>query len=256
MDHSEGLAPGDAALLLDTSLAITYSASTSACEKSQQWITAVRLLREMQQWNMKTDVITCNPAISACEEGPWKDYDRSLTVFEKRLDDEWKAVCHEWREKKCREKGREHREAFRTMPAKASMQCSVHRAFCFVKKTFDTYGETTPIPGKVWARLHDEIAGALAYGTFCGRRGEWEQMLLLDMIKVLEKGFSPKLRHTNRTHRVDIGSVHEVLQDDTVTIEYVDTHEQAADIFTKSLPPCKWESALQLLGITHSPPAD
>ena len=73
-------------------------------------------------------------------------------------------------------------------------------------------------------------------------------------IKVLEKGFSPKLRHTTRTHRVDVGSVHEVLQEDNIGLEYVDTHSQAADIFTKTLPPHKWESAIELLGITHKPP--
>ena len=93
----------------------------------------------------------------------------------------------------------------------------------------------------------------------------WEQILGRPMklrimednqatIKVLEKGFSPKLRHTTRTHRVDIGSVHEALQEPNITLEYVDTHSQAADIFTKSLAPCKWEAAIQMLGVTHSPP--
>ena len=37
---------------------ITYSAAISACEKGQQWITAVSLLREMQQWSIEADVIT------------------------------------------------------------------------------------------------------------------------------------------------------------------------------------------------------
>ena len=34
------------------------SATISACEKGQQWITAVSLLREMQEWNMEADVVT------------------------------------------------------------------------------------------------------------------------------------------------------------------------------------------------------
>ena len=48
---------------------ITYNATISACEKGQQWITAVSLLQEMQQWHMEPDVITYNATISACEKG-------------------------------------------------------------------------------------------------------------------------------------------------------------------------------------------
>ena len=48
---------------------ITFNATISACEKGQQWITAVSLLREMQQGNVKTDVITFNATINACEKG-------------------------------------------------------------------------------------------------------------------------------------------------------------------------------------------
>ena len=39
---------------------ITYNATISACEKGQQWITAVSLMREMQHRNMEADVITYN----------------------------------------------------------------------------------------------------------------------------------------------------------------------------------------------------
>ena len=48
---------------------ITYSSSISACEKGQQWITAMSLLRETQQWNMEANVITYNATISTCEKG-------------------------------------------------------------------------------------------------------------------------------------------------------------------------------------------
>ena len=47
---------------------ITYNATISACEKGQQWITAVSLLREMQNWNMEANVITYSATISACEK--------------------------------------------------------------------------------------------------------------------------------------------------------------------------------------------
>ena len=75
-------------------------------------------------------------------------------------------------------------------------------------------------------------------------------------IKIVKKGYSQKLRHISRTHKVDLSSIKEVIERDTVSIEYVDTKEQAADIFTKALPPHKWDTALDLLGLErHSPRA-
>ena len=41
----------------------------------------------------------------------------------------------------------------------------------------------------------------------------------------------------------------EVFRADSATLEYYQTDKQAADIFTKSLPPQKWGAALRLLGI-------
>ena len=37
---------------------VICSATISACEKGQRWITAVVLLREMQKWHMPANVIT------------------------------------------------------------------------------------------------------------------------------------------------------------------------------------------------------
>ena len=68
-------------------------------------------------------------------------------------------------------------------------------------------------------------------------------------ILVVRKGYSPKLRHITRTHKVNLSGLSEVFRDDTVTLEYCQTDKQAADIFTKSLPPQKWGSALRLLGV-------
>ena len=68
-------------------------------------------------------------------------------------------------------------------------------------------------------------------------------------ILVVRKGFSPKLRHISKTHKVNLGSLSEVLSEDNIDLDYVDTNEQAADIFTKALPPHKWAAALALLGI-------
>ena len=69
-------------------------------------------------------------------------------------------------------------------------------------------------------------------------------------IKVVESGFSQKLRHVLRTHKVNIASLNEVIEGSpSASIDYIDTKEQAADVFTKALEPMKWPNALRLLGM-------
>ena len=72
-------------------------------------------------------------------------------------------------------------------------------------------------------------------------------------IKVARAGFSAKLRHVQRTHAVNLSSLKEVLRFDGVSIEYVDTKDQTADVFTKALAPQKWDNAMQLLGMATTP---
>ena len=72
-------------------------------------------------------------------------------------------------------------------------------------------------------------------------------------IKVIRKGFSPKLRSLSRTHRVNIGALHEIIGHDDVRIEHVVTKEQAADIFTKGLDPQMWSPALELISMKVLP---
>ena len=74
-------------------------------------------------------------------------------------------------------------------------------------------------------------------------------------ILVAKKGYSPKLRHISRTHKVNLGCISEQLSEGShISIQYVDTAEQAADIFTKALPPQNWDNALKLLGLRQSLP--
>ena len=68
-------------------------------------------------------------------------------------------------------------------------------------------------------------------------------------IKVVLKGYSPKLRSLARTHRVNLSSIKEVFDCDDAKIEYVKTDKQAADVFTKALEPAKWQNAMDLLGL-------
>ena len=65
-------------------------------------------------------------------------------------------------------------------------------------------------------------------------------------ILVVRKGYSPKLRHITRTHKIYLSGHAEVFREDSATLEYCQTDKQAADIFTKSLPP-------QKLGCCSSP---
>ena len=72
-------------------------------------------------------------------------------------------------------------------------------------------------------------------------------------IRVVKNGYSPKLRHIQRTHKVNLGSICEIFENEACEISYVATDEQAADIFTKCLEPIKWDNALELLGMSpHS----
>ena len=57
------------------------------------------------------------------------------------------------------------------------------------------------------------------------------------------------MRHITRTRKINLPGLSEVFQDDLAGLEYCKTNDQAADTFTKSLPPQKWGPALKLLGI-------
>ena len=56
--------------------------------------------------------------------------------------------------------------------------------------------------------------------------------------------------HILCTHKVNLASLSEVIEHSpSASIDYIDTKEQAADVFTKALEPLKWPNALKLLGM-------
>ena len=60
-------------------------------------------------------------------------------------------------------------------------------------------------------------------------------------ILVAKKGYSPKMQHIQRTHKVNLSALAEQLEPGTgVVIKNVATDLQAADIFTKALQPLKY----------------
>ena len=69
------------------------------------------------------------------------------------------------------------------------------------------------------------------------------------MIRICHNGHSKTIRHIGRTHRVDIAFLHECFTDDEqYKLVYVDTFDQAADIFTKAFSNAdKWNHACQLI---------
>ena len=76
-------------------------------------------------------------------------------------------------------------------------------------------------------------------------------------ILIARKGFSPKLRHISRTHKVNLSCLAEQFEEGSgVDVQYIDTNLQAADIFTKQLPPAKWDNAIRLLGLRAKMPKE
>ena len=70
-------------------------------------------------------------------------------------------------------------------------------------------------------------------------------------IKMCIKGRSLNLRHVQRTHRVDLEWLFErILQDSAISIKYVNTKQQLADIFTKgSFTESTWKTLCSLMQI-------
>ena len=67
------------------------------------------------------------------------------------------------------------------------------------------------------------------------------------VLALLAKGYSPKLRHLTKIHRINIASTCQVFDEPDIGAEYIDTKKQRADIMTKSLSIGQWTSALDLL---------
>lgn len=69
------------------------------------------------------------------------------------------------------------------------------------------------------------------------------------VLQVLKAGYSAKLRHCNRVHRVNVASLSESLQDPTVRAERCPTDMMKANGLTKIIQPNVWTSTLQQYGL-------
>jgi hypothetical protein len=68
-------------------------------------------------------------------------------------------------------------------------------------------------------------------------------------LSILHSGYSVRLRHASCTHRIDVASLADLIQQRGMQPEHVGTGEQAADGMTKVVAPMSWERLIQLLCI-------
>jgi hypothetical protein len=111
-----------------------------------------------------------------------------------------------------------------------------------------TLGETLPVEYQL---LHDVDA---VPGNTKVPKQRAELIIMEDndaVIKMCIKGRSQNLRHVARTHRVDLDWLFErILKDPAISIKYVNTKQQIADIFTKgSFTEATWKVLCRLVQI-------
>ena len=60
-------------------------------------------------------------------------------------------------------------------------------------------------------------------------------------ITVMNSGYSAKLSHCGRVHRVNVASIYEQLEQDIFTLRYCETSTQAANGLIKIISPAEWQ---------------
>ena len=73
------------------------------------------------------------------------------------------------------------------------------------------------------------------------------------VLAILKAGYSAKLRHMNRVHRVNVASVCERLAEERVKAIYCSTKLQRANGFTKVISPQEWPETLEQLCLSEGP---
>ena len=71
------------------------------------------------------------------------------------------------------------------------------------------------------------------------------------VLQVLKAVYSARLRHTGRVHKVNVASVSEALEDETISADHCTTLERKANSFTKIIPPIEWTMTLQQLSLNY-----
>ncbi len=70
------------------------------------------------------------------------------------------------------------------------------------------------------------------------------------MIQVAKTGRNPTMRYLNRTHRISISWLHEVCSSSQVNLQYAETDDMAADIYTKAYTNvAKWQAVCLMINM-------
>lgn len=72
-------------------------------------------------------------------------------------------------------------------------------------------------------------------------------------IQIVHAGYSVKLRHAGRTHRINLASIREALDAKRVFVTFVESALQKADGLTKSITPQNWPRILELFHLERLP---
>ena len=72
------------------------------------------------------------------------------------------------------------------------------------------------------------------------------------LLKVLVSGYSAKLRHCNRVHRINIASMSEQLAEPHISARYCKSEDQVSNGLTKIIAPAEWPRTLEQFGLQSS----
>ena len=72
------------------------------------------------------------------------------------------------------------------------------------------------------------------------------------LLKVLVAGYSAKLRHCNRVHRINIASMSEQLAEPHISARYCKSEDQVSNGLTKIIAPAEWPRTLEQFGLQSS----
>ncbi len=68
------------------------------------------------------------------------------------------------------------------------------------------------------------------------------------MIQIVKTGCNPTMRYVGRTHRISVSWLHEVCASDTICLQYTQSADMAADIYTKACTnAAKWRAVCLLI---------
>jgi hypothetical protein len=118
-----------------------------------------------------------------------------------------------------------------------------------ISKRQDATSHSTPESEVVAAELamrKEGLPGLDAWETILGRKvklrfHEDNQAAC----RIIDIGHSSALRHCTRTHRIDLGLLHESFEDEHCSLCYCPTDKQSADILTKGFTDAeKWNHAM------------